>query len=52
MSKSSRGKTHEKKFLGPNLGQNKPDSGRELGFLLLAYCVSFKVHRMMAWNNV
>ena len=30
---SSRGKTHEKIFWGPNLGQNGPKSGPKLGFL-------------------
>ena len=30
---SSRGKTHEKKFLGPNLGKNGPKSGPKLVFL-------------------
>ena len=30
---SSRRKTHEKKFWGPNLGRNGPKSGPVLGFL-------------------
>ena len=30
---SSRGKTHEKKFWGPNLGHNMPKSGPKLVFL-------------------
>ena len=34
---SSRGKIHEKKFWGPNLGRKGPKSGPKLGFLLLGF---------------
>ena len=46
---SGPGKTHEKKTGDPNLGQ----TGKTFFtiFLSLVYYFSYKLHRMIVWNN-
>ena len=53
---SSRGKTQEKNFGGLNSGQNGSKSGPKLVFFLpfsqFGSLITFKLYRMIAWNNV